>query len=120
MILKDIKIFSQNVQKNNLIVNVILETYFSFNVIFIQELSWTTICFIPSSRSGEDKDLVGVPNHLNWLTFSRNLMSNNDFQKLSLIPILGYHLFDFHFVKTFLIIEIFLLFCSSTIMTFSI
>ena len=39
MIIKDIKIFSQNVHKNNLIVNTILETKFSFNIIFIQEPS---------------------------------------------------------------------------------
>jgi len=39
MIFKDIKIFSQNIWKNNLIVNIILETKFSFDVIFIQEPS---------------------------------------------------------------------------------
>jgi len=33
MIINDIKIFSQNVQKNNLIVN--FETKFNFNIIFI-------------------------------------------------------------------------------------
>lgn len=39
MITKYIKIVSQNVWKNNLIVNTILKTQFSFNVIFIQESS---------------------------------------------------------------------------------
>ena len=39
MIFKDIKIFSQNVWKNNLIINMILETQFSFNIIFIQRPS---------------------------------------------------------------------------------
>jgi len=39
MIIKDIKIFSQNMWKNNLIVNSILETQFKFNIVFIQELS---------------------------------------------------------------------------------
>jgi len=39
MIFKDIKISSQNVQKNNLIVNTILETHFAFNIVFIQVLS---------------------------------------------------------------------------------
>ena len=37
MMIKKIKIFSQNVQKNNLVVNTILETQFSFDVIFIQK-----------------------------------------------------------------------------------
>jgi len=39
MIIKEIKIFSQNMWKNNLIVKTILETQYSFDVIFIQELS---------------------------------------------------------------------------------
>jgi len=39
MTAKNIKIFSQNVQKNNLIINTIMETQFNFNVIFIQKLS---------------------------------------------------------------------------------
>jgi len=65
MIFKDIKIFSQNVWKNNLIVNMILETQFSFNIIFIQEPSWTTIYSIPSSKSRKGEGLVGVPSYLN-------------------------------------------------------
>ena len=72
MIIKEIKIFSQNMQKNNLVVNTILETQFSFDIIFIQEPSWTTICLILSSRSKEGKELVGVLNHPNWITFFRN------------------------------------------------
>ena len=38
MILENIKIYSQNVHKNNFIINTILETHLSFNIIFIQEL----------------------------------------------------------------------------------
>ena len=82
MIIKDIKIFSQNFRKNNLIVNTILKTKFSFNIIFVQEPSWTTIYSIPSSRCSEEEELVGVPNHLNWLTFSRNSTSNNNFPRV--------------------------------------
>ena len=37
MIFKDLKIFSQNIQKNSLIVNTILETQLQFDIIFIQE-----------------------------------------------------------------------------------
>jgi len=65
MIIKDIKIFSQNVWKNNLIINTILETQFEFNIVFIQEPFWSTICFIPSSKSRDSEELVGVPNHPN-------------------------------------------------------
>jgi len=65
MILKNIKIFSQNVCKNNFIINTILETQYAFNIIFIQELSWFLVCSILSSKNKEDEELVGVPNHPN-------------------------------------------------------
>jgi len=35
MICKEVKIFSQNVQKNSLLINTILEVKTSFNIIFI-------------------------------------------------------------------------------------
>ena len=38
MIFKNINIFSQNIYKNNFIINTILETQLNFNIIFIQEL----------------------------------------------------------------------------------
>jgi len=65
MILKDLKIFSQNFQKNNFIINTILEVNYNFNVIFIQELSWTTIRLISSSENCEGVPLVGITNHPN-------------------------------------------------------
>ena len=65
MIFKDTKIFLQNVQKNNLIVNTILELKMDFDIIFIQEPSWLTICTIPSLRNCEGESLVGIANHPN-------------------------------------------------------
>jgi len=62
-------------QKNNLIVNTILEIHFKFNILFIQEPSWLTIHSIPSSKSRDSKELVRVPNHFNWLVFT-NKSSN--------------------------------------------
>ena len=82
MIIRNIKIFSQNVQKNNLIVNAILKTKYDFNIIFVQEPSWTTIHSIPSSRNCEGDELVGVPNHPNLLTFSRNSIVDSDFPRV--------------------------------------
>ena len=38
MIYNNLKIFSQNVCKNMLIVNTILKTHFHFNIIFIQNI----------------------------------------------------------------------------------
>ena len=68
MIIKDLKKFSQNIQKNNLIINIILKTQSDFDIIFIQELSWSTIHSIPSSKSKNRKELVEDPN---WITFSK-------------------------------------------------
>ena len=65
MIIKNLKIFSQNIWKNNSVVNTILKTQSDFDIIFIQEPFWTTICSIPSSRSKDGKELVGVLNHPN-------------------------------------------------------
>ena len=75
MIVKNIKIFSQNFCKNNFIISTILETQCDFNIIFIQEPSWLFIYFLPSSKNAESAELVGVPNHP---TFSRNLYQGND------------------------------------------
>lgn len=82
MIIKDIEIFSQNIQKNNLIVNTILETQFAFDVIFIQELLWITIYSLPSSKCKEREELVGVPSHPNWLMFARKPSNNNNFPRV--------------------------------------
>ena len=72
MILKDIKIFSQNVHKNNFIINIILKTQSSFNIIFIQKPSWFFIHAIPSLKNKKGKELIEVPNYPNWMIFSRN------------------------------------------------
>ena len=65
MIIKDLRIFSQNVWKNNLIMNTILKLKAEYDIIFIQEPSWSTIWFIPSSRSCKGELLVGVINYSN-------------------------------------------------------
>ena len=78
MILKDLKIFSQNVQKNNFLINTILEVNQNFNIIFIQESLWMTIRTIPSLANCKCIPLVGIPNHPNWLTFARELCLAND------------------------------------------
>ena len=56
----------------------ILEVNYNFNVIFIQEPSWTTIRSISSSENCEGISLIGIPNHTNWLTFAREPNLVND------------------------------------------
>jgi len=77
-----LKIFSQNIQKNNFIINTILKVNYNFNIIFIQKPSWTTIRSIPSSENCEGIPLIDIPNHPNWLTFARESNSVNDSPKV--------------------------------------
>jgi len=63
--MKDIKIFSQNIHKNKFVINTILERQDTFDIIFIQELSWSFIHSIPNSKSKEGEELVRVLNYPN-------------------------------------------------------
>ena len=76
MIIKEILL--QNICKNNLLTNTILEVQKEFDIIFTQEPPWSFIQSIPSSLNEEGEKLVGVPNHPNWITFSRNTSSDHD------------------------------------------
>jgi len=77
-----------------------------FDIIFIQEPSWLTICTIPCLRNCEGESLVSIANHPNWLTFSRVVIYVN------------FHLFAFLFTKMLLIIKTFFSFCFLTITIF--
>ena len=116
MICDIIKIFSQNVQniwKNSLIVNIILENQMSFNIVFIQEPSWSTICTIPSSTSCEEEKLVGVPHHPNWLTFARSPVNQSDSLKVLTYINICTSCLHFSLQKTFSITETSHVFLSS-------
>ena len=78
MIIKDLKIFLQNVRKNSSLIHTILKMCYNFNIIFIQEPSWTTLWSVPSSKSKEGEELVGVLSHPNWTTFSRSSLIKDD------------------------------------------
>jgi len=82
MIVKNLKIFSQNVWKNSLIVNTILETQSQFNIVFIQEPSWSEIHKIPSSLDCEGETLMGTTHHPNWLSFARILFERLDYSRV--------------------------------------
>ena len=82
MIFKNIKLFSQNVQKNKLLTNTILKSNKEFDIIFIQELPWLFIQLTSSSLSEEGESSVGVPNHSDWFTFSRQPSSDNNFPRI--------------------------------------
>ena len=70
MILKNFKILSQNIHKNHLIVNTILKTQSHFDIILIQEPSWSIICKVPSTVSSEGENFIGTIHHPNWSLFA--------------------------------------------------
>ena len=82
MIYNNLKIFSQNVCKNALVVNTILKTYSNFNIILIQEPSWSIICLIPSSTCSVGNVLVGASHYFNWLSFARPPVTQLDFSRV--------------------------------------
>ena len=61
--MKNLKILLQNVHKNSLIVNTLLETQNQFDIIFIQESPWSKIHKIPSSSSHDGEPLMKTNNH---------------------------------------------------------
>jgi len=65
-----------------LTVNTIVETHCHFDIILIQEPSWSIICSIPSSTCSEEKVLVGAPHHSNWLSFARPPVTQLDFPRV--------------------------------------
>jgi len=64
IIIKELKIFSQNFCKNHLLIDLILENNEKFNIIFIQEPLWLAIRTIPTLTSEKDEEVIGTPNHL--------------------------------------------------------
>ena len=78
MILKSLKIFSQNVHKNRLLIDTILENNKNINIFFIQEPPWSIIHNISSSTSKEEEKIIGAPNYSLWTTFPRALNTENE------------------------------------------
>ena len=82
MILWNLKIFLQNVHKNSLIVNTILETQNQFDIILIQEPPWSEIHKILSTMSCDGEPLMGTCHHPNWIAFARTSTCGNDFPRV--------------------------------------
>ena len=62
--------------------NSILETNKDFDILFIQKPSWSFVCTIPSSSNEDEDRIVGVPNHPDWIIFSRPLIDNNNYSQV--------------------------------------
>jgi len=82
MILKFLKIFSQNVHKNRLLTDTIWENSKDFNILFIQKPHWLIICSILSSISEEREKIIRAPNYPLWIIFTRSLYTENDYPRV--------------------------------------
>jgi len=78
MIVDNLKIISQNIHKNAFSINLILEIYSHFDIILLQESLWSIIRSILSSTCHEEENLIGSPNHPNWLPFVRHPIDQSD------------------------------------------
>ena len=96
MIIRNLKIFSQNVRKNSLITNTILESYSQFDVLLIQEPPWSEIRKIPCSSNCEGEPLIGSCHHPNWIAFTRIPQDRNDFPRV--ISYVNIHLSSLQFL----------------------
>jgi len=64
MIKQNLNIFSQNVRKNKVLTDIILENNKnSTDIVFIQELSRSLIRRVPSYSNPEGDPIFGMPNH---------------------------------------------------------
>ena len=94
--MKNIKILLQDVHKNSLIINTLLESQTQFDIILIQEHSWSEICKVPSSSNSEGDSLMGACHHPNWITFTRFSSDRSDSPRV--ISYVNIHLSLFHFL----------------------
>jgi len=82
MIFESLNLFSQNVCKNRLLTKIILENNKNYDILFIQELSWSIICQILSSLSEEGKNIVGTSHYPSWIMFARKSTNYNNYPRV--------------------------------------
>ena len=82
MILKSLKIFSQNIHKNRLLTDTILENNKNFNISLTQEPLQLIVCSIPSFMSEEEENIIGAPNYPLWIMFAKPLHSDNKYLRV--------------------------------------
>jgi len=95
MILKNLKVLSQNVWKNHLIINTIFETQTHFDIILIQELLWSIIRKVSNTLNSEGEDFVETVHHPNWTLFTIN--PSNKASSLRVTAYINNRLVSLHF-----------------------
>ena len=82
IIIQNLKIFSQNICKNCLFTNIILENNKKFDIIFIQEQSWSIIHTIPSISSKKGEEIYGASSYPLWIMFVRYNSNNGKISRV--------------------------------------
>ena len=96
MIIRKLRIFSQNIRKNSIITSLILESYTQFDIVLIQEPPWSEIRKLPSADDCEGEPLNGSCHHPNWIAFSRTPKDNYDSPRV--ISYVNIHLSSLRFL----------------------
>ena len=96
MIIKNLRIFSQNVQKNSVIITSLLESLTQYDIILIQEPLWSEIRKILSTLCNEGEPLMDTCHHPNWITYARIPSTDSDFPRV--IAYINTCLSSFHFL----------------------
>jgi len=82
MIKHNLVIFSQNVRKNKILTDTILETQKNqTNIILIQEPPHFLIRHVPSNSSPNSDPLYGMASHPEWTLFIQNNLSQDNFPR---------------------------------------
>jgi len=80
MIKQNLNIFSQNVRKNKVLTDIILENNKnSTDIVFIQEPSRSLIRQVPSHSNPEGDPIFGMPNHPEWTLFTHPDVSQDNY-----------------------------------------
>jgi len=83
---RKLKIFSQNVRKNKILTDIILETNkTSFDIIFLQEPLRYLRHYEPSHSNPKGDPIYGAPLHPEWISSLATTTTLKTSQELSLI-----------------------------------
>jgi len=96
MIIKNLRIFLQNVRKNSDIVTSLFELLTQYDIILIQEPPWSEICKVLSTLCSEGEPLMGTCHHPNWITYTRIPSTDSDFPRV--IAYINIRLSSFRFL----------------------
>ena len=82
MIIKNLRIFLQNVRKNSVIITSPLELLTQYDIILIQKPLWSEIRKIPSILCSKGEPFMGTCHHPNWITYARISSTDSDFPRV--------------------------------------